>query len=152
MQYYPATDYLTGNELYFEFDDREIQTILNKLTSSNVFVVLLTNKTFRDEDFSETEHWYKIRYSTEEMPDEWIRELEKIEPFPEFFLPGPNPFLVTDSRMIDQPVDVTEFPVKIETDDKKIEIWYKPNLKLALPDSHAYVRLMTRCSVNSLET
>ncbi|XP_031785443.1 nardilysin-like isoform X3 [Nasonia vitripennis] len=153
MQSYPATDYLTGNELYFEFDDREIQTFLDNLTPNNVFILVLGNKTLSDDELNEMEPWYKIRYLSEKMTDDWIGRLEKIEPFPEFFLPaGPNPFFVTDPRMIDQPVQLTESPVKIETDKENAEIWYKANLTFGLPQSYAYVRLATQRHVNSVQT
>lgn len=146
MQSYPSTDYLTGSELYFEYNDQEIQRFLDQLTPKNTFIVIL-DRTIRDEDFDEIEPWYKIRYLSEEIPDEWITRFEKIEPFSQFFMPEPNPFVITDFSLIGQTLGVLDIPIRIET-TKEIDLWYKPNSKFGLPHTYAYISLFNRCSIS----
>ncbi|XP_015592336.1 nardilysin isoform X2 [Cephus cinctus] len=136
MHFYPPLDYITGSDLYFEYDPESIKTCMSVLTPEDVNIIIFDKK-FNDEEFDKVEPWFKTKYSDTEIPEEWIEHWKKIEPFPEFHLPEPNIFLSSDFSLIPKTEDVPKYPVKIHSDAVS-EIWYRPDTKFLLPECYMY--------------
>lgn len=147
MHLYPPLDFITGSDLYFEYDPESIKNCIDSLRPDNVNIILFDKK-FSEEDFDKVEPWFKTKYSTSEIPNEWVARWKDIEPFAEFHLPNPNIYITNDFSLIDLPADVPSYPVKIQDDDKT-EIWYKPDPKFRLPECYIYLYLITPSAIES---
>nr|XP_012135647.1 PREDICTED: nardilysin-like [Megachile rotundata] len=147
MHYYPPSDYLTGSELYFEYNPKAIQEYMNCLTPDNVNIMILDKK-FNDEEFDKVEPWFKTKYTDTEIPQEWVDCWKTIKPLPEFHLPLPNVFLTDDFSLISIPSDVSKYPTKIHSDDI-LEVWYRPDPKFCLPECYMYFNIVTPLVLSS---
>ncbi|XP_074109698.1 nardilysin [Cotesia typhae] len=147
MYYYKPLHYITGSELYFEYDPESIQACMDVLTPENVNIIILDKK-FDDSKFDKEEPWFKTKYTDEEIPADWIESWKSIEPIQEFHLPEPNVFITDDFTLI--PVAPIEAPVKIHQDTLS-EIWYKPDAKFRLPECYMYFQLISPVVATSPE-
>ncbi|XP_017752516.1 PREDICTED: nardilysin-like isoform X2 [Eufriesea mexicana] len=150
MHYYPPLDYITGSDLYFEYNPEAIRGCLNYLTPDDVNIIIF-NKKFNDEEFDKVEPWFKTKYTDMEIPQEWIECWKTIEPLPEFHLPLPNVFLTDDFSLITIPPGVPKYPIKIYSDEIT-EIWYRPDPKFGLPECYMYFCIISPMAVCSLKS
>ncbi|XP_003401691.1 nardilysin isoform X1 [Bombus terrestris] len=149
MHYYPPRDYITGSELYFEYNAEAIQTCLNYLTPNDVNIIILDKK-FNDEEFDKVEPWFKTKYTNMEIPQEWIECWKTMEPLPEFHLPLPNMYITDDFSLISIPPGVPKYPTKIYSDEIT-EVWYRPDPKFGLPECYMYFCIISPMAVCSLK-
>lgn len=149
MHYYPPCDYITGSELYFEYNAEAIQTCLNYLTPNDVNIIILDKK-FNDEEFDKVEPWFKTKYTNMEIPQEWIECWKTMEPLPEFHLPLPNMYITDDFSLISIPPGVPKYPTKIYSDEIT-EVWYRPDPKFGLPECYMYFCIVSPMAVCSLK-
>ncbi|XP_017794015.1 PREDICTED: nardilysin-like [Habropoda laboriosa] len=149
MHYYPPCDYITGQELYFEYNPEDIERYLNYLRPGDVNIII-SNKKFNDEEFDKVEPWFKTKYTDTVIPNKWIECWRTIEPYPEYHLPLPNDFLTDDFSLIPTPVEVPKYPTQIHSDEL-IEIWYRPDTKFALPECYMYFYIISPTAVASLK-
>ncbi|CAK9817833.1 Nrdc [Anthophora plagiata] len=150
MHYYPSSDYITGQELYFEYNPENIQHYLNYLTPDDVNIII-SNKKFNDEELDKVEPWFKTKYTDTVIPNKWIECWRTIEPYPEYHLPLPNEFLTDDFSLIPTPAKVSKYPTKIHSDEL-LEIWYRPDTKFALPECYMYFYIICPAAVASLKS
>ena len=149
MHFYAPEDYITGSDLYFEYNPTAIQDCMDMLTLDNVNIIIFDKK-FNDEEFYKVEPWFKTKYAEEEIPPEWIESWKSVEPLPEFYLPEPNVFLTTDFSLIPIPEDTPKYPVKVHSDEIS-EVWYRPDPKFRLPECFMYFYLISPASVATPE-
>ncbi|KAL6431065.1 hypothetical protein ACFW04_007066 [Cataglyphis niger] len=147
MHFYPPRDYITGNELYFEYDPEAIKTCLDYLRPENANIMIF-NKSFTE--LNKIEPWFKTKYTDVEIPQEWIERWKIIEPLPDFHLPLPNTFLTSDFTLISIPADIPKYPVKIHSDAIS-EIWYRPDPKFCLPECYINFHFVSSLGLQSLE-
>ncbi|XP_029044201.2 nardilysin [Osmia bicornis bicornis] len=147
MHYYPPRDYLTGGDLYFEYNPEGIEEYMKYLTVENVNIIILDKK-FNEEEFEKVEPWFKTKYTDIEIPKEWIERWRTIEPLAEFHLPLPNVFLTDDFSLIPIPSDVSKYPIKIHSDDIT-EVWYRPDPKFCVPECYMYFNIVIPMSMSS---
>ncbi|KAJ8666832.1 hypothetical protein QAD02_008494 [Eretmocerus hayati] len=150
MHFYPPSDYITGSDLYFEYDPKSIKDCIDALTPKNVNIIIFDRK-FNEDDFDKIEPWFQTKYSSGEIPAEWVKSWETIEPLPEFHLPKPNMFITDDFKLIDLPDNVPNYPVKIHQDDQ-LEVWHRVDPKFRLPESYMYFHLITPAAIESPKT
>ncbi|XP_011881239.1 PREDICTED: nardilysin isoform X2 [Vollenhovia emeryi] len=134
MHFYPPRDYITGNELYFEYDPEAIQKYLNYLVPENANIMIF-NEDFDSLELNKVEPWFKTKYTDIEIPKEWVERWKSIEPLPDFHLPLQNTFLISDFSLIPIPDGVPKYPVKLHSDHIS-EIWYRPDSKFRLPECY----------------
>ncbi|XP_043528977.1 nardilysin-like [Frieseomelitta varia] len=149
MHYYPPRDYITGSELYFEYNPEAIQTCLNYLIPDDVNIIIFDKK-FNDEEFDKIEPWFKTKYTDTEISQEWIECWRTIEPFPEFHLPLANMYITDDFSLISIPPGVPKYPTKIYSDEIT-EVWYRPDPKFGLPECYMYFCIISPMAVCSLK-
>lgn len=147
MHFFPPKDYITGSDLFFEYNPESIKDCIDALSVDNVNIILFDKK-FNEEEFDQVEPWFKTKYSSSEIPKEWVETWKNIEPLPEFHLPKPNMFITDDFNLIELPAEVPSYPVKIHHDDKS-EIWYRPDPKFRLPECYMYLHLITPTATES---
>ncbi|KAK2589280.1 hypothetical protein KPH14_007833 [Odynerus spinipes] len=141
MHFFPPKDYITGSELYFDYNPEAIQMCMDYLSADNVNIIIFDKK-FNDEEFDKVEPWFKTKYTDMDIPTEWIELWKTIAPLPEFHLPLPNIFLTNDFSLISVPSDVPKYPVKIHSDDIS-EVWYRPDPKFCLPECYMYFYIIS---------
>ncbi|XP_076653212.1 nardilysin [Halictus rubicundus] len=134
MHYYSPQDYITANDLFFEYNPEAIQACMDYLTPDNVNIII-SDKKFNDKEFEKIEPWFKTKYTDTEIPKEWVECWRTIDPFPEFHLPLPNVFLIDDLSLIPLPAEVPKYPTKIYS-DRVTEIWYRPDPRFRLPECY----------------
>ncbi|XP_012270800.1 nardilysin isoform X2 [Orussus abietinus] len=134
MHFFPPSDYITGSELYFEYNPACIKECLDYLTPENVNIIIM-DKRLKDDELPKVEPWFGTQYGDMDIPPEWILDWKAIEPLPEFHLPEPNVFVTYDFTRFPIPEDVSKYPVKI-LEDSICELWYRPDTYFGRPECY----------------
>ncbi|XP_029356152.1 nardilysin b [Echeneis naucrates] len=136
MQLFPKEDFLTGDQLMFEYDPQVISAALALLTPDRANLLLLSPE--NEGHCPLREKWFGTCYNMEDLPEQWTqRWAGEFDLHPELHLPAENKFIATDFalRMSDCPD--SEFPVRIINNDRGC-LWYKKDNKFKIPK--AYIR------------
>ncbi|XP_039623210.1 nardilysin [Polypterus senegalus] len=136
MQLFPKADFLTGDQLMFEYRPKVISAALNLLVPSKASFLLLSPN--HQGHCDRTERWFGTQYSEEEIEEPWReRWAGDFDLNPELHLPAKNKFIATDFNLKTPDCPDTEYPVKIASSDKGC-LWYRKDKKFKIP--RAYVR------------
>uniref|UniRef100_A0A9L0TPF4 Nardilysin convertase n=1 Tax=Equus caballus TaxID=9796 RepID=A0A9L0TPF4_HORSE len=136
MQLYPLQDFLTGDQLLFEYKPEVIAEALNQLVPPKANLVLLSGANEGKCDLKEK--WFGTQYSMEDVENSWA-ELWKtnFELNPDLHLPAENKYIATDFMLKAFDCPETEYPVKIVNTPQGC-LWYKKDNKFKIPK--AYIR------------
>lgn len=136
MQLYPLQDFLTGDQLLFEYKPEVIAEALNRLVPQKANLVLLSGANEGKCDLKEK--WFGTQYSIEDVENSWA-ELWKsnFELNPDLHLPAENKYIATDFTLKAFDCPETEYPVKIVNTPQGC-LWYKKDNKFKIPK--AYIR------------
>ncbi|XP_075411986.1 nardilysin isoform X2 [Tenrec ecaudatus] len=136
MQLYPMQDFLTGDQLLFEYHPDVIAEALNQLVPQKANLVLLSGANEGKCDLKEK--WFGTQYSMQEIETSWT-ELwsSNFELNSELHLPAENKYIATDFTLKAFDCPETEYPVKIVNTPKGC-LWYKKDNKFKIPK--AYIR------------
>uniref|UniRef100_A0A3B5A324 Nardilysin-like n=1 Tax=Stegastes partitus TaxID=144197 RepID=A0A3B5A324_9TELE len=136
MQLFPEPDFLTGDQLMFEYDPQVIGAALDLLTPQRANLLLLSPE--NEGRCPLREKWFGTSYSSEDIPEDWAqRWTGDVELNPELHLPAENKFIATDFTLKPSDCPDTEFPVRIVNSDRGC-LWYKKDNKFKIPK--AYIR------------
>nr|XP_020469652.1 nardilysin-like [Monopterus albus]XP_020469653.1 nardilysin-like [Monopterus albus]XP_020469654.1 nardilysin-like [Monopterus albus] len=129
MQLFPKEDFLTGDQLMFEFNPDVIRAALSFLTPEKANLMLLSPE--HEGQCPLREKWFGTQYSMEDIQQEWMERwmgnLELSE----------NKFIATDFALKPSDCPDTEFPVRMVDSDRGC-LWYKKDNKFRIPK--AYIR------------
>ncbi|CAH6790651.1 nardilysin isoform X2 [Phodopus roborovskii] len=136
MQLYPLQDFLTGDQLLFEYKPEVIAEALNKLVPQEANLVLLSGANEGRCDLKEK--WFGTQYSIEDIENSWA-ELWKtnFDLNPDLHLPAENKYIATDFTLKPFDCPETEYPAKIVNTPQGC-LWYKKDNKFKIPK--AYIR------------
>uniref|UniRef100_A0A8C5VLR9 Nardilysin convertase n=1 Tax=Microcebus murinus TaxID=30608 RepID=A0A8C5VLR9_MICMU len=136
MQLYPLQDFLTGDQLLFEYKPEVIAEALNQLVPQKANLVLLSGANEGKCDLKEK--WFGTQYSIEDVENSWA-ELWKsnFELNPDLHLPAENKYIATDFTLKAFDCPETEYPVKVVNTPQGC-LWYKKDNKFKIPK--AYIR------------
>ncbi|XP_044259256.1 nardilysin-like [Tribolium madens] len=151
MQIYPPEDYLTGSELFFEYDPEAIKMVLNSLVPEKMNVIVLHNKLPPGLNFDQTEKWFGTNYTEKEIPKEWLKKWQKTTPLNEFSLPPPNQFLTENFTILDEDENHPEYPEKI-LNTPLVEVWYRKDQKFKLPIAYYNFYFINPMGLNAPKT
>lgn len=136
MQLFPKQDFLTGDQLMFEYDPQVINAALSLLTPDRANLLLLSPE--NEGCCLLKEKWFSTCYSVEDIPEEWAeRWAGDFELNPELHLPAENKFIATDFTLKTSDCPDTEYPVRIVNSERGC-LWYKKDNKFKIPK--AYIR------------
>ncbi|XP_041648302.1 nardilysin b [Cheilinus undulatus] len=136
MQLFPKEDFLTGDQLMFEYDPQVIGAALSLLTPDKANLLLLSPE--NEGHCPLREKWFGTCYSVEDISDEWAQRWSgDFELNPELHLPAENKFIATDFDLKMSDCPDTEFPVRIVNNERGC-LWYKKDNKFKIPK--AYIR------------
>lgn len=153
MHFYPSTDYITGMELFFEYDPELVKVLLSNLRPDNVNIMISSQVLASTEHLDKIEPWFGTKYNSKEIPAEWIKEWQdvNVESQYGFHLPEPNPFISSDFTILPVPDISEEFPKNILKDDV-IEVWYKQDIIFKLPNAFSCFHLISPLSYMTAES
>uniref|UniRef100_A0A671E0V3 Nardilysin n=3 Tax=Rhinolophus ferrumequinum TaxID=59479 RepID=A0A671E0V3_RHIFE len=136
MQLYPLQDFLTGDQLLFEYKPEVIAEALHQLVPQKANLVLLSGANEGKCDLKEK--WFGTQYSMEDIENSWA-ELWKnnFKLNPDLHLPAENKYIATDFLLKAFDCPETEYPVKIVNTPQGC-LWYKKDNKFKIPK--AYIR------------
>uniref|UniRef100_A0A7N4PQ58 Nardilysin convertase n=1 Tax=Sarcophilus harrisii TaxID=9305 RepID=A0A7N4PQ58_SARHA len=136
MQLYPLPDFLTGDQLLFEYKPEIITDALNQLIPQKANLVLLSAANEGKCDLREK--WFGTHYSIEDIEKTWADLWNSdFELNPDLHLPAENKYIATDFALKPFDCPETEYPVKI-VDTTQGCLWYKKDNKFKIPK--AYIR------------
>uniref|UniRef100_A0A8C9C551 Nardilysin convertase n=1 Tax=Phocoena sinus TaxID=42100 RepID=A0A8C9C551_PHOSS len=136
MQLYPLQDFLTGDQLLFEYKPEVIAEALNQLVPQKANLVLLSGANEGKCDLKEK--WFGTQYSMEDIENSWAELWESnFELNPDLHLPAENKYIATDFMLKAFDCPETEYPVKIVNTPQGC-LWYKKDNKFKIPK--AYIR------------
>ncbi|XP_029350419.1 nardilysin-like [Echeneis naucrates] len=136
MQLFPKEDFLTGDQLMFEFNPEVISSALSLLTPEKANLMLLSPE--HEGQCPLREKWFGTQYSVEDIQQEWMESWTgHLELNSDLHLPAENKFIATDFTLKPSDCPDTEFPVQIAQSDRGC-LWYKKDNKFKIPK--AYIR------------
>uniref|UniRef100_A0A671SQI3 Nardilysin-like n=1 Tax=Sinocyclocheilus anshuiensis TaxID=1608454 RepID=A0A671SQI3_9TELE len=109
MQLFPKEDFLTGDQLMFEFKPEVISVAQNLLTPEKANLLLLSPE--HEGQCPLREKWFGTQYSVEDIQQHW-RELwaGDFDLNPSLHLPAENKFIATDFTLKTSDCPDTEYP------------------------------------------
>ncbi|KAM8745435.1 nardilysin-like [Acanthopagrus schlegelii] len=141
MQLFPKEDFLTGDQLMFEYNPEVISAALSLLTPDRANLLLLSPE--NEGHCSLREKWFGTCYSMEDISDEWAqRWAGDFELNPDLHLPAENKFIATDFTLKTSDCPDSEFPVRIVNTDRGC-LWYKKDNKFKIPKAYIRFNLIT---------
>uniref|UniRef100_A0AAY4A776 Nardilysin n=1 Tax=Denticeps clupeoides TaxID=299321 RepID=A0AAY4A776_9TELE len=137
MQLFPKEDFLTGDQLMFEYNPQVISSALALLTPDRANLLLLSPE--HKGICPMREKWFGTEYSIEDIQQEWReRWTGDFELNPDLHLPAENKFIATDFGLKTSDCPDTEYPVRVANSERGC-LWYKKDNKFKIPK--AYIRL-----------
>uniref|UniRef100_A0A8D3DBV1 Nardilysin a (N-arginine dibasic convertase) n=1 Tax=Scophthalmus maximus TaxID=52904 RepID=A0A8D3DBV1_SCOMX len=134
MQLFPKEDFLTGDQLMFEYNPEVISAALSILAPEKANLMLLSPE--HEGQCPLREKWFGTQYSVEGQ--EWMeRWTDHLELNGDLHLPAENKFIATDFSLKPSDCPDTELPVRIADSDRGC-LWYKKDNKFKIPK--AYIR------------
>uniref|UniRef100_A0A8I6GH79 Nardilysin convertase n=1 Tax=Rattus norvegicus TaxID=10116 RepID=A0A8I6GH79_RAT len=137
MQLYPRQDFLTGDQLLFEYKPEVIAEALNQLVPQKANLVLLSGANEGRCDLKEK--WFGTQYSIEDIENSWT-ELWKsnFDLNSDLHLPAENKYIATDFTLKAFDCPETEYPAKIVNTPQGC-LWYKKDNKFKIPKGKTVV-------------
>ncbi|XP_020508326.1 nardilysin [Labrus bergylta] len=136
MQLFPKKDFLTGDQLMFEYQPEVIRAALSLLTPERANLMLLSPE--HEGQCPLREKWFGTQYSVDDIQQEWMeRWMGNLELNSDLHLPVENEFIATDFTLKPSDCPDTELPVRIADSDRGC-LWYKKDNKFKIPK--AYIR------------
>lgn len=140
MLQYPSKYFVTFSDYLFNYDASAFKKLIDDINTRrmNIMITLKRNKS-KDITYESIEPRFGTMYSEVDMPAKWIELQQKAEPFPEFALPEPNPFIADNFTILNMDEDGDSEPLKI-LDNGFCTLWYRKDKKISRP--HAEFQLL----------
>lgn len=150
MQLYPPQDYITGEDLFLDYNPEIITECMNYFTLDNMNIMICTKKPLDGVEFDQVEPWFGSQYNMREIPSEWLELWRNVVSDPSFCLPEPNHFITTDFNLL--PINDSALeqkaPMKI-LDNEYMELYYRQDTKFRLPTCFLYIELVSPLNTQS---
>ncbi|XP_074609078.1 nardilysin-like isoform X1 [Acropora palmata] len=140
MQLYPVEDFLTGDQLMWEFNEQVIEDVQNLLTPDRANILILSKK--YQEECTETETWFQTPYNFSDINPLWLEKWKNLDLNPELYFPEENKFIATDFEIKDSDSTISEFP-EIVHDSALGKVWYLKDTKFKTPRARFYFHIMS---------
>ncbi|OXB59104.1 hypothetical protein ASZ78_011449 [Callipepla squamata] len=131
MQLFPKEDFLTGDQLLFEYKPEIIADALNQLSPQRANLVLLSAA--NEGQCHLKERWFGTQYSVEDIDkywsDLWASDFELNQ---DLHLPEENKYIATDFALKVADCPETEYPVRALSTQQGC-LWYRKDDKFKIP-------------------
>uniref|UniRef100_A0A1I8PFT7 Nardilysin n=1 Tax=Stomoxys calcitrans TaxID=35570 RepID=A0A1I8PFT7_STOCA len=139
-KYYPPKHILTGTELYFEYNEEQVQDVKRHLNEFSFNIMVTSQQKYDGITYDKKEKWFGTEYTSIKMPQKWQDLWDNCKPLSELFMPKPNRFLSNDFRLFWVENGKPEIPLApkkiLQTDT--CELWFRQDDKFELPDAFMY--------------
>ncbi|KAJ8362882.1 hypothetical protein SKAU_G00117130 [Synaphobranchus kaupii] len=136
LQLFPKEDFLTGDQLMFEYNPEVISAALSLLTPHRANLMLLSAE--QEGSCEMREPWFGTQYSVRDIQQDWRERWAGDFPLnPDLHLPAENKFIATDFTLKTSDRPDTEFPVRILNTERGC-LWFRKDNKFKIPK--AYIR------------
>ncbi|KAJ8377820.1 hypothetical protein AAFF_G00251390 [Aldrovandia affinis] len=136
LQLFPKEDFLTGDQLMFEYRPEVISAALGLLTPDRANLMLLSPE--QEGSCELRERWFGTQYSVQDVQQEWRERWEGQFPLnPDLHLPAENKFIATDFSLKTSDCPDTELPVRVLNTERGC-LWFRRDNKFKIPK--AYIR------------
>lgn len=131
MQLFQKEDFLTGDQLLFEYKPEIIADALSQLSPQRANLVLLSAA--NEGQCHLKEKWFGTQYSMEDIDKYWSDLWDSdFELNPDLHLPEENKYIATDFALKVADCPETEYPVKILSTQQGC-LWYRKDDKFKIP-------------------
>ncbi|XP_017080155.1 nardilysin [Drosophila eugracilis] len=141
----PSKDVLTGTQLYFQYDESDIELLKQHLNKFNFNIMITSYMPFNGNDYDQKEPWFGTQYKTVAMPSKWISMWEQPAELKELHYPEPNPFVTTDFTLhwieAGKP-HISRSPKALVRNDL-CELWFRQDNIFQLPDGYINLYFIT---------
>ncbi|XP_033919880.1 nardilysin [Melopsittacus undulatus] len=149
MQLFQKEDFLTGEQLLFEYKPEIIANALNQLSPQRANLILLSAA--NEGRCHLKERWFGTQYSVEDIDkywsDLWDSDFELNQ---DLHLPEENKYIATDFALKVADCPETEYPVKTLS-TKQGCLWYKKDDKFKIPKGYVQFHLISPLIQQSAE-
>lgn len=150
MQLFPKEDFLTGDQLLFEYSPDVIADALRGLNPERANLLLLSPD--NEGKCNLREKWFGTQYNIDEIDAQWKELWATDFPLnPDLHLPAENKFIATDFTLKTSDCPDTEYPEKI-LDIEQGCLWYKKDNKFKIPKAYIRFHLISPLIQQSPET
>ncbi|XP_067846322.1 nardilysin-like isoform X2 [Heptranchias perlo] len=141
MQLFKKEDFLTGDQLLFEYRPEVIAAALSLLTPQKANLILLSPN--NEGNCRLTERWFGTPYDIEDIDKNWSEIwASDFQLNPTLHLPEENKYIATDFTLKKSDCTDTAYPVKI-VDNKHGCLWYKKDNKFEIPKGYIRFHLIS---------
>uniref|UniRef100_UPI00398EE6D8 nardilysin-like n=1 Tax=Pristiophorus japonicus TaxID=55135 RepID=UPI00398EE6D8 len=141
MQLFKKEDFLTGDQLLFEYKPEVIAAAFSLLTPQKANLTLLSPN--NEGNCNLTEQWFGTSYDVEDIDKNWTEIWASDFPLnPALHLPEENKYIATDFTLKNSDRIDTAYPVRI-LDNKNGCLWYKKDNKFQIPKGYIRFHLIS---------
>ncbi|RMC08679.1 hypothetical protein DUI87_14927 [Hirundo rustica rustica] len=149
MQLFQKEDFLTGDQLLFEYKPEIIADALNQLTPQRANLVLLSAA--NEGQCHLKEKWFGTQYSMEDIDKYWSDLWDSdFELNPDLHLPEENKYIATDFALKVADCPETEYPVRTLSTQQGC-LWYRKDDKFKIPKGYVRFHLISPLIQQSAE-
>lgn len=137
MKHYPLKDVITGPELYFEYDDEQIQSVISVLNEFKFNIMVTSVINYDGIVFDQKEKWFGTEFTSIPMPKEWMDAWNNCPHYNELHVPDSNIYIAHNFDIAwkeNGEPEVAPYPNKILQTDV-CELWFRQDDKFTLPDA-----------------
>uniref|UniRef100_A0A8C0IA28 Nardilysin convertase n=1 Tax=Bubo bubo TaxID=30461 RepID=A0A8C0IA28_BUBBB len=149
MQLFQKEDFLTGDQLLFEYKPEIIADALNQLSPQRANLVLLSAA--NEGQCHLKERWFGTQYSVEDIDkywsDLWASDFELNQ---DLHLPEENKYIATDFALKVADCPETEYPAKTLSTQQGC-LWYRKDDKFKIPKGYVRFHLISPLIQQSAE-
>ncbi|EDO31509.1 predicted protein [Nematostella vectensis] len=140
MQLFPEEDYLTGDQLMWEFNEEVISNAANLLTPEKANI-MLSSQTYKEE-CTDTEPWFQTPFNCSELDPKWVEIWQNLDLNDELHLPAKNEYIATDFTIKDPSDSPIKFPVTVQ-ESPCGRVWHYKDEKFRTPRSRYYFHFIS---------
>uniref|UniRef100_A0A8C5U079 Nardilysin convertase n=1 Tax=Malurus cyaneus samueli TaxID=2593467 RepID=A0A8C5U079_9PASS len=149
MQLFQKEDFLTGDQLLFEYKPEIIADALSQLSPQRANLVLLSAA--NEGQCHLKEKWFGTQYSMEDIDKYWSNLwASDFELNPDLHLPEENKYIATDFALKVADSPETEYPVKTLSTQQGC-LWYRKDDKFKIPKGYVRFHLISPLIQQSAE-
>lgn len=144
-KYYPSKDILTGSQLYYEFNESQLQNLLEHLNEFHFNISITSKLTYEDVVYDKKEKWFGTEYATRKIPSKWLDLWNNSLNIEELYLPHKNPFVAKDFKIFCKEKctkDMPEPPEKL-LHTETCELWFRQDDRFLLPHGYMFFFFVT---------
>lgn len=138
--YFCLPSLFTGPSLHYEFSEKDIRALIDRLNDRTFNVMITTSKPVKEINYNHKEKWFGTEYGVIDFPEEWIELWNGRDLLQELYLPERNEFVPSNFDILPSLEANPQTPVKL-IDSEVLELWHRQDDKFLLPHSHIYFYL-----------